>query len=656
MRFRDSLPVFAFCLLTAGAVAPLALARGASYGVQQASDDLQSDAQRIEALARRDSQVMAFLDHLANRIGPRLTGSHGYDDACDWAVEEFKRMGLVNVRLEPWGEVAVGFNRGPSSGRMLAPVVKELRFGTNAWTAGTKGRVAGVAVLAPTTAEELEAARPKLAGAWIVTPAAPARSADRRPPPAADREFREMRDRAYDDAGILGTIRGARGDLIVTGGNMRIKWEDLPKRPAIQMVAADYGDVLERLTKGEEVRLEFDVRNWFERGPIVQNNVIAEIPGSEKPDEFVIVGGHLDSWDGATGALDNGTGVATAMEAARLLMEAGAKPKRTIRFMLWGGEEQGLLGSRAWIEKNKDQLPRISAVLVHDGGTNYCAGIPATPPMVAAFQTIFAPVKDLDPALPFKVREVKSGISSVGSDSDAFLSAGVPGFFWDQKGRSNYTHVHHTQYDTYEEAIPEYQVNSSIVIAVGALGIANLPDLLPRENLRATGGGGGGRRLGVQLDDAMVIEEIVDGGLAAKIGLKVGDRIQKIGETRVADREEMRAAMQETPPKSTVAVLRGSESMTFDIEFPVDLDAPIRRYGFRLSDENEVERVTTDGTADKAAIKVGDTITAVDGKPVATKAELSAALAAAKDSVTLSVRTGKDAAARSVTLAVPTQP
>jgi len=655
MRFRDSLPAFALCLLTAGAVAPLALARGTSTGVQQVADDLQSDAQRIEALARRDSRVMDFLDHLANRIGPRLTGSHGYDDACDWTVEEFERMGLSNVRLEAWGEVAVGFNRGPSSGRMLAPVAKELRFGTNAWTAGTKGRVAGLAVLAPTTAEELEAVRPKLAGAWIVTPPTPARSADRRPPAAADRQFREMRDRAYEDAGILGTIRGARGDLIVTGGNMRIKWDDLPKRPAIQLVGIDHADVVERLKKGEEVRLEFDVRNWFERGPIVQNNVIAEIPGAEKPDEYVIVGGHLDSWDGATGALDNGTGVATAMEAARLLMEAGVKPRRTIRFMLWGGEEQGLLGSRGWIEKNKDQLPRISAVLVHDGGTNYCAGIPATPPMMAAFQTIFAPVKDLDPELPFKVREVKSGISTVGSDSDAFLSAGVPGFFWDQKGRSNYTHVHHTQYDTYEEAIPEYQINSSIVIAVGALGIANLPDLLPRENLRATGGGGGGRRLGVQLDDAMVIEEVVDGGLAAKIGLRVGDRLEKIGETKVADREELRTAMQEAPAKTKVVVVRGSESMAFDVEFPVDLDAPIRRYGFRLSDDLEVERVTTDGVADKAAIKVGDTITAIDGKTVATKAELSAALAAVKDSVMLAVRTGKDAA-RAVTLTLPSQP
>lgn len=604
-------------------------------------------------LGRTDSQVMRYLDHVTNRIGPRLTGSDGYENACAWAVEEFKAIPLENVRLERWGEFPVGFNRGPSAGRMLAPVARELRFGTNAWTAGTKGRVAGPAVFAPTNDAELEAVRPKLAGAWVVAKSAAARGTERRPA-AGDRAFREARDKAYADAGIAGTIRSARGELVVTGGSHRLDWNALPKTPSIQMVAEDHAAIVAEMEKGAEVRLEFDVRNWFERGPVQLHNVIAEIRGTEKPDEYVIVGGHLDSWDGATGALDNGTGVATTLEAARLLVAAGAKPKRTIRFMLWGGEEQGLLGSRAWIEQNKAELPRISAVLNHDGGTNYCAGIPSTVSMAPLFESIFAPVKDLDPEHPFKVRTTK-GISPVGSDSDAFLSAGVPGFFWDQRGKSNYTHVHHTQFDTYEEAVPEYQQNSAIVIAVGALGIANLPDLLPREGLRAAGGGPGmgGRRLGVQLDEDMKITEVVDDGLAAKVGLLVGDKVLRIGETPVADTAELRSAMQEAPQKSKVVVLRGTESLEFAIEFPADLDAPIRRYGMRVGDELDVQRVTSDEAAEKAGVRRGDVITAVDGKPVTTKAELSAALEAAKDTVKLELRRGEAEKAGTVTAALP---
>jgi len=622
------------------------------------------DATSLDPVVRRivdspasESHVMRYLDVVANRIGPRLTGSDGYENACNWARDEFEAIGLTNVRLERWGEFAVGFNRGPASGRMTKPVERELRFFTNAWTAGTKGKVSGIAVLAPTNAEELEAVRSQLAGAWVVAKSAVPGAGRGAGPgsgtaPGPDRAFREAREKAYEEAGIAGTIRGARGELLVTGGSPRVDWNKLPTRPAIQMVAADHAAILEKLAANEEVRLEFDIRNHFEQGPIQLHNVIADLVGTEKPEEYVIVGGHLDSWDGATGALDNGTGVATTMEAARLLVAAGARPKRTIRFMLWGGEEQGLLGSRAWIEQNSAALLRISAVLNHDGGTNYCAGIPATELMVPLFEPIFAPVLDLDPDHPFRIRKVK-GISSVGSDSDAFLAAGVPGFFWDQKGRSNYTHVHHTQFDTYEEAIPDYQRNSSIVIAVGALGIANLPELLPRESLRPTGSGGGRRRLGVQLDDEMRIEELTDGGIATKVGMRVGDRVTKIGEMPVADREELVVAMQEAPAKTKATVMRGTETVEFEIEFPVDLDAPIRRYGMRVNDELEVERVTKGEIAEKAGLAVGDRVQSLDGKPVKTKAEFSAALEATKDAVRIEVRRGEEGKHAVITTTLP---
>jgi len=554
---------------------------------------------------------------------------------------------------------------------MLAPEKKDLHFGTNAWTAGTKGPVAGSAVLAPTNEAELATARPKLKGAWVFVVSIGAGAAPSRPPAsgvvdagarperntaATDRAFRDRLEKIYDEEGIAGTIRSGRGDLILTGGSSKIAFDKLPSRPSINLLAAEHKEIVDRLQAGEDVRLEFDLRNWFVKGPIHLNNVIAEIPGTEKPDEVVIVGGHLDSWDGATGTTDNGTGVATTLEAARLLAKAGVHPKRTIRFMLFGGEEQGLLGSHAYVKAHKDEMPKISAVLVHDGGTNYCAGITATPPMVKILEEVFAPITNLDPELPFKVREVK-GLSGGGSDHASFLTADVPGFFWSQRGRANYNHTHHTQFDTYDAAIPEYEKNSSIVIAVGALGIANLPALLPRENLRAPDSGGGGRRFGVDLTEDMTIEEVLEDGLAAKIGLLKGDRIVKIGDTAVADRDEMRTATREAPAKSKVVVLRNGKEVEIPVEFPPDAGPGAgigRRLGLRFGDGLTIDVITPGGVADQAGLLAGDRIAKIGETAVEGPMDLGEALpSAGGDTKIVVLRDGKEI---TVKVALPERP
>src|SRR5439155_2352682 len=136
-------------------------------------------------------------------------------------------------------------------------------------------------------------------------------------------------------------------------------------RVSIRMVASQHKAIDDHLKAAKKVSLTIEINNKFVQGPIKLYNVIADLPGSEKPDEYVVFGGHIDSWDGATGATDNGTGVATTMEAARLLAKAGAKAKRTIRFMLFSGEEQGLLGSRAYVKAHPDEMKKISAVFVH---------------------------------------------------------------------------------------------------------------------------------------------------------------------------------------------------------------------------------------------------------------------------------------------------
>jgi membrane-associated protease RseP (regulator of RpoE activity) len=207
-------------------------------------------------------------------------------------------------------------------------------------------------------------------------------------------------------------------------------------------------------------------------------------------------------------------------------------------------------------------------VLVHDGGTNYLSGIGATEAMLADFEQVFAPVKELDPAYPFEVLKVV-GLMGGGSDHASFLGANVPGFFWGQRGgRAVYQHTHHTQFDTYDAAIPEYQVHSALVVALGACGIANLDHLLSREKLRAPGmfGLGNRRSLGVQLDE-MTVSEVMDESVGQKGGIKEGDVILKVDGTKVGDPMELRQALRQGGPKKVVTVLRNGKEVELKLDW-----------------------------------------------------------------------------------------
>jgi hypothetical protein len=529
----------------------------APWGLTRAIEP--ADVERILEAARTGSKVTDYLDVLSNRFGPRLTSSDALDHASEWTRKQFQEIGLANARLEEWGEFPVGFNRGPWQGRMLSPEPMTLEFGTPAWSAGTRGAVKGHVVMAPQNPEELDAAKARLAGAWVFTRTI--RGAGGAPP-----EFREKLEAAYNEAGIAGLVRPSRGELIVTSGNYRISWDNLPARPSITLVQAQWEKIAGLIQEGKEVTLEFDIRNFFRPGPVKQYNVIADLPGTDKPDEYVIVGGHIDTWDSATGTCDNGTGCATTLEAARILMAAGVKPRRTIRFMLWSGEEQGLLGSAAYVRANPDLMPKISAVLVHDGGTNYLSGIKSTPAMQSDMELVFAPVKGLNADMPFSVQVMNDGLTPGSSDHDSFLRAGVPAFFWNQSGRADYNHIHHTQFDTFDGAIPEYQEHSAKVVALGAYGLASLDRLLPRDKLVAAGGRSR-RRMGVQLEELKIVE-VMEGGVAEKAGVKVGDVIVSIDGIKIESRQGLFEALGVGEPKKKVKVLRDGQEVEVTFEFP----------------------------------------------------------------------------------------
>jgi Zn-dependent M28 family amino/carboxypeptidase len=234
--------------------------------------------------------------------------------------------------------------------------------------------------------------------------------------------------------------------------------------------------------------LEFDIRNHFKMGPIKYHNVIGIIHGTEFPDEIVIVGGHLDSYDVATGGVDDGSGATPSMEAARLIMEAGGKPKRTILVCLWAGEEFGLLGSTNWIERNEDKLDKISNMFNRDGGPTVPATMEVSEAMWDDMQMICEPVNSINPDFPLKLvkREPRERPKKPwGTDSGPFAVKGVPTLgFWneDPKGYNfSYREIWHTERDLYNKSIPEYQEQAAIVTAVVVYGVANLDHLLSRD-------------------------------------------------------------------------------------------------------------------------------------------------------------------------------
>lgn len=519
-----------------------------------AADPRAAELARIVNLSKSSSRVDAYIEHICKVIGPRLTGSTQCNKAVEWAKQQFESFGL-KATIEPWGEFAVGFDRGTLSGKILSPVSKSIDVGTSSWAVGTNGPTRGIARTMPGSVDDVKKDPAKYKNAWIL------RSGGRgTPAPGADMTS------ALREAGAHGYLRNTNSDLIHTGGNHRIEWDKWSKTLNINLKATEFKEIQDLTTSGKDVTLEFNIENKFVKGPVTVSNVYADLVGTELPDEYIIVGGHIDSWDGAEGATDNGTGVATTLEAARLLTQSGFKPKRTIRFMLWSGEEQGLLGSSAWIAKHPEMLPKISCVLVHDEGTNYLNGLNVTPSVRPLLEPVLKPLFTLNEKLPFELHDVKTLPMGIGSDHDAFLAAGVPGFFWiQQKGDVDYDRQHHTQYDRLDVVRSDYQKHSSIVVAYSALQAANLDRAIPRDSV---GVRANRKRLGFQPGENMKVEVVTEDGAAAKAGMKPGDQILKLNGVAVADMTAFREEFKKVDKSAKITVLRDGKEIELTATWP----------------------------------------------------------------------------------------
>ena len=369
---------------------------------------------RIIEMGQTDNRTMQHLDVISNRFGGRLIGSDAYENAALWCASEFKKWGM-EVILDEAGTVPVGFNRGPWFGRMLSDNGMVLHFATPSFTSGTKGVQRGHVLIEPKSKEEFERMKGALKGAWVLIGGKSTgwpidfslkadsardmikvyndsiskinreimrenytnRGSEPKPMLPLKEEpalfYREMRE-----AGILGIIQSATVPITALYDRKNLDnmtFENLPTVCDIKLDESQY-KIIEQMAKERRYfLLEFDIRNHFKPGPVTYHNVIGVIKGTKYPDEYVMMGGHLDAFDVATGGVDDGSGATPAMEAARLIMAAGGKPERTILVCLWAGEEFGLLGSKHWVESNIEKMPKISNYFNRDSGPTVASGL-----------------------------------------------------------------------------------------------------------------------------------------------------------------------------------------------------------------------------------------------------------------------------------------
>ncbi len=511
--------VLLLALLPALVAAPPA-APAPTVQVAPVLDPVELD-KKIIAEAKNGSEIMANLTYLSDMIGPRLTGSAALKKANEWTAAKMRSYGLSNVHLEGW-TIPVGWERGPASMKIIEPNIgRPLTVAAMGWTPGTNGKITGeVVVVNAKNAQELAKYKGKLKNA-IVLRGEPARipgvtergfgferrrpAADEKgnrkgdgkkedgkadaPSPRAQRDFRAMMEfrRELNDflhkegaAVLLMDAMKPHGLLNMTGS-----WRGMDRvnasepLPSLFVVHEHYAQLYRLATRPAPAKtcVEVEIDNKLIPGPVPVYNTVGEIPGTEKPDEFVVLGAHLDSWDLGQGTTDNGTGSCVVLEAARILVKSGIRPKRTIRFVLFTGEEQGLHGSKEYVKAHKDEMAKTSMALVHDTGTGKVVGF------YMQGREVCKPIleKELVSLKELGVTEYNMN-SMNGTDHASFddEKVNVPGFAVMQDP-AEYRFSHHSQSDTLDKAREPDLIQGAQVLAVAGVRIANLPMLLPRD-------------------------------------------------------------------------------------------------------------------------------------------------------------------------------
>ncbi len=476
------------------------------------------------------SQIMHTMHFLTDVYGPRLTGSPNHKAAADWASHQMQSWGMENAHLEPWDFGHTGWMNERASGYIVAPIKDQLTFKVLAWTPSTKGTVkAEVFLLVPPEKpkqEQLTAyldsikdkvkkhivlvGKPEVVPVVIDVPArrledkAASERYDPKNPNAGQGGGRQGQGPTQPEPGVLtGAQINEQIDkfLLENGavlrandahmGNGRIRafqnrtYDVTKVVPTVVLRNEDYGRITRILADGSTVELEFNLENHLYPEGKTSYNTIAEIPGTDKKDEVIMLGGHLDSWHSATGATDNAIGCAVMMEAARILKSLGVKPRRTIRVALWSGEEEGLLGSQAYVKEHfgtaedpKPEFAKFDGYFNVDSGTGRVrgAGIFGPPEDADILRQILLPFSDLGVMGAVATKGRRAG----GTDSTSFSQAGLPGIGLGQDPIEYFTDTWHTNLDTYERIIEDDAKKSAIVVAAAIYQLAMRDEMLPR--------------------------------------------------------------------------------------------------------------------------------------------------------------------------------
>jgi len=482
----------------------LAFAGAKTWTARAAADDANpvaaADAQILGEI-RDHSELMDNLEYLSDRIGPRLTGSPLLKQANDWTVEMFKKYGLTNVHLEAYS-IPHAWIRGAATARIIAPAEHPLTISSSAWAPNTKGTVRGpVVYFDAKKPEDFAKFKGKLKGAIVIyqepQPLSPPKPIDpnaevyhpmEEPPPPIGQPGQpdpwekflstaKAQQKFLVEEGAVALLRDSgkpHALLNMTSGT--VEPFQLGALPTAFVTGEGYRLIFRLLKKGP-VELELEITNSLSEKPVEVYNTVADLRGTEKPDEFVILGAHLDSWDLATGTTDNGTGSMVVLEAARALAKLNLKPKRTIRFVLFTGEEQGLIGSKEYVKAHKNELNKVSGTLMHDSGTGrvLALGLHDNYQARETVDQVIAPFGELQLLEPMMAREY-------GTDSLSFDEVGVPGF-WCAQALAEYPKTHHSQSDTFDKAWKEDLLQGAQVMAAWAYNTAQLAEMLPRRPL-----------------------------------------------------------------------------------------------------------------------------------------------------------------------------
>jgi carboxypeptidase Q len=442
--------------------------------------------QKIAAEVKAHSELMKNLEHLTTEIGPRLTGSKQMQQASEWTLKRFHDYG-ADAHLETT-EIPHAYYRGADTAEIVAPITRRIEVRSMGWSKATPGEVSGtVALVKMDSPDDLARLKGKLKGAIVLLnkPAeiptdpeenaydaviAPDRGLARVPRLGFQERIKMMASLAQEQAAVILMDSGKTDNLFNMSSFSRYQPSEVP----LAYLTHEDFSLIYRLAAVGGVTLKVNLTGTFSPGPVPASITVGEIRGSELPDERVIIGGHLDSWDLGQGALDNGTGAMAVLEAARTLKALGWKPKRTITFILFTGEEQGGVGVETFMKNHAGEVPKMDAVLVHDTGTGKVFSIALenlyeTGPLMAE---IYEPLREVFELQPLSTRYFGS------SDHVAFLRAGVPAYFCIQKP-AHYREAHHSQTDTFDKVIPDEINQGAAFLAAWAWNVSEMPVAVP---------------------------------------------------------------------------------------------------------------------------------------------------------------------------------